>query len=63
MKILITGGLGLIGHNVTAKLEAKEHDVVIVDRELGWIQILVLFMLIIVHRYKCIIYIEIINIY
>ena len=33
MKILVTGGLGLIGHNVTAKLEAKEHEVVIVDTQ------------------------------
>lgn len=31
MKILVTGGLGLIGHNVVAKLEAKEHEVVITD--------------------------------
>ena len=35
-KILITGGLGLIGHNVTAKLEAKEHDVVIVDTQTNY---------------------------
>jgi nucleoside-diphosphate-sugar epimerase len=33
MKILVTGGLGLIGHNVTAKLEAKEYEVVIVDTQ------------------------------
>jgi len=33
MNILVTGGLGLIGHNVTAKLEAKEHEVVIVDTQ------------------------------
>jgi nucleoside-diphosphate-sugar epimerase len=33
MKVLITGGLGLIGHNVAAKLEAKEHEVVIVDTQ------------------------------
>jgi nucleoside-diphosphate-sugar epimerase len=31
MKILVTGGLGLIGHNVVQRLQAKEHDVVIVD--------------------------------
>lgn len=31
MKILITGGLGLIGHNVTAKLEALGHQVIIAD--------------------------------
>jgi nucleoside-diphosphate-sugar epimerase len=36
MKILITGGLGLIGHNVTAKLEAKEHEVVIVDTQTNY---------------------------
>ena len=31
MKILVTGGLGLIGHNVVQRLEAKEHEVVITD--------------------------------
>ena len=31
MKILVTGGLGLIGHNVVHKLEALGHHVVIVD--------------------------------
>ena len=31
MKILVTGGLGLIGHNVVHKLEALGHQVVIVD--------------------------------
>jgi nucleoside-diphosphate-sugar epimerase len=36
MKILVTGGLGLIGHNVTAKLEANEHDVVIVDTQTNY---------------------------
>lgn len=30
-KFLVTGGLGLIGHNVVERLEAKEHEVVIVD--------------------------------
>lgn len=35
-KILITGGLGLIGHNVTAKLEAKEHSVIIVDTQTNY---------------------------
>lgn len=30
-KFLVTGGLGLIGHNVVAQLEAKDHDVVITD--------------------------------
>jgi nucleoside-diphosphate-sugar epimerase len=33
MKFLITGGLGLIGHNVTNRLESKEHEVVIVDTQ------------------------------
>jgi nucleoside-diphosphate-sugar epimerase len=36
MKFLITGGLGLIGHNVTAKLEAKEHEVVITDTQTNY---------------------------
>jgi nucleoside-diphosphate-sugar epimerase len=36
MKFLITGGLGLIGHNVTARLEAKEHSVVIVDTQTNY---------------------------
>ena len=31
MKFLVTGGLGLIGHNVVQRLQAKEHEVVIVD--------------------------------
>lgn len=31
MKILVTGGLGLIGHNVVACLEARDHEVVITD--------------------------------
>jgi len=31
MKILVTGGLGLIGHNVVARLEAQDHEVVITD--------------------------------
>lgn len=31
MKILVTGGLGLIGHNVVKRLQAKKHEVVIVD--------------------------------
>ena len=36
MKFLITGGLGLIGHNVTARLEAKEHEVVITDTQTNY---------------------------
>ena len=31
MKFLVTGGMGLIGHNVVQRLEHKEHEVVIVD--------------------------------
>ena len=31
MKIIVTGGLGLIGHNVVARLEQQGHDVVIFD--------------------------------
>ncbi len=30
-KFLVTGGLGLIGHNVVAQLEARDHEVVITD--------------------------------
>lgn len=33
MRILVTGGLGFIGHNVVAQLAAKGHDVRIVDSE------------------------------
>jgi UDP-glucose 4-epimerase len=33
MKILVTGGLGLIGHNVVHRLENLGHDVVIVDNQ------------------------------
>ena len=31
MKILVTGGMGLIGHNVVARLEALGHSVLITD--------------------------------
>lgn len=31
MKFLVTGGLGLIGHNVVQRLQAKEHEVIVVD--------------------------------
>ena len=31
MKILVTGGMGLIGHNVVNRLQGKGHDVNIVD--------------------------------
>ena len=30
-KILITGGMGLIGHNVVARLEDLGHEVTIID--------------------------------
>jgi nucleoside-diphosphate-sugar epimerase len=30
-KFLVTGGMGLIGHNVVERLEAREHEVVIID--------------------------------
>jgi len=30
-KFLVTGGMGLIGHNVVSKLEARDHEVVITD--------------------------------
>jgi nucleoside-diphosphate-sugar epimerase len=33
MKILVTGGLGFIGHGVVALLEAQGHDVIIVDNQ------------------------------
>ena len=31
MRILVTGGLGLIGHNVVQRLEAQGHEVFITD--------------------------------
>lgn len=31
MKILVTGGLGLIGHNVVKRLEARQHEVIVTD--------------------------------
>jgi nucleoside-diphosphate-sugar epimerase len=33
MKILVTGGLGFIGHNVVSLLESQEHEVVITDTQ------------------------------
>ena len=36
MKILVTGGLGLIGHNVVHKLEKLGHDVIIVDTQTNY---------------------------
>ncbi len=31
MNILVTGGLGLIGHNIVRKLEDRGHNVVVYD--------------------------------
>ncbi len=36
MKILVTGGMGLIGHHVVSKLEKQGHDVVIVDTQTNY---------------------------
>ena len=36
MKILVTGGLGLIGHNVVHRLEKLGHEVVIVDTQTNY---------------------------
>jgi nucleoside-diphosphate-sugar epimerase len=36
MKILVTGGLGLIGHNVVAQLEQQGHQVIIVDTKTNY---------------------------
>ena len=36
MKILVTGGLGLIGHNVVKKLEQQDHDVIITDTKTNY---------------------------
>ena len=36
MKILVTGGMGLIGHHVVSKLEKLGHDVVIVDSQTNY---------------------------
>ena len=33
MKILVTGGLGFIGHNVVAELEQRGHEIVITDTQ------------------------------
>ena len=33
MKILVTGGLGFIGHNVVARLETQGHEVIIADTQ------------------------------
>jgi nucleoside-diphosphate-sugar epimerase len=35
-KILVTGGLGLIGHNVVKKLEQQDYDVVITDTKTNY---------------------------
>lgn len=36
MKILVTGGLGFIGHNVVANLEAQGHEIVIIDNQTNY---------------------------
>jgi len=36
MKILVTGGLGFIGHNVVAELESQGHTVVITDTQTNY---------------------------
>jgi nucleoside-diphosphate-sugar epimerase len=36
MTILVTGGLGLIGHNIVKKLEQQGHDVVITDTKTNY---------------------------
>jgi UDP-glucose 4-epimerase len=36
MRIVVTGGLGLIGHNVVNKLEQQGHDVVVVDTKTNY---------------------------
>ena len=36
MKILVTGGLGFIGHNVVSLLESQGHDVVIIDNKTNY---------------------------
>lgn len=36
MKILVTGGLGFIGHNVVAQLEQQGHELVITDTKTGY---------------------------
>jgi UDP-glucuronate 4-epimerase len=36
MKIMVTGGLGLIGHNVVSKLEQQGHDVIVTDTKTNY---------------------------
>ena len=36
MKILVTGGLGFIGHNVVSLLEAQGHRVIILDNQTNY---------------------------
>ena len=36
MRILVTGGLGLIGHNVVNKLENLGHEIIIVDNKTSY---------------------------
>ncbi|MFN9901022.1 MAG: NAD-dependent epimerase/dehydratase family protein, partial [bacterium] len=35
MKILVTGGMGLIGHNIVSKLE-NDHEIVIIDNHTNY---------------------------
>jgi nucleoside-diphosphate-sugar epimerase len=36
MNILVTGGLGLIGHNIIKRLQDSGHEVSIVDNKCLW---------------------------
>ena len=36
MKILVTGGLGFIGHNVVAQLEQQGHELLVTDTQTGY---------------------------
>ena len=35
MKILVTGGMGLIGHNIVSKLE-NDHEIIIIDNHTNY---------------------------
>jgi nucleoside-diphosphate-sugar epimerase len=36
MNILVTGGLGLIGHNVVRRLQAQGHEVRVIDNHTNY---------------------------